>query len=544
LLTEQTEQGEEHLTAATLSPDGELLMTATVTQVKMFALDQANEDEGGVLRVHKLDIPQTLSDAGAKALALSPDGQWLCLVRPNNDIYMAKIAKPDNPEYYPRILPTLAKLRLVPRREQKERQKLFHGSLGAYERTIHSIAFSSDSRILACGDVSGAIDTWVLKESKPSAAISAKPKTNGHAAAESSDEDEDSDSDSVLGGQSWEHPMGESALPRLKAGILLLSFRPLPKDDRLVVMTTTHELLEFSVLSGGLSEWSRRNTKEFMPQGFNGIKHRAMGALWDVSNGSDRLWLYGPSWLWMFDLSQDFSTDEGAKKQLAEKAKQSNKRKRKADEDRQRLKKINTGAGDRMPASLSGIALGDRMRKVVGKSINQGELIQINRRPQQMYTVDDDDDEDISTANNRTLAQFRREREVIDSTNDVIDLTAEEDDDKQVTQNGLESALDPDQPFAVVIDNRPTKDIQKQFADNQLQQVSKPETDAERDRTPEQQEQEHNNRRWWHTFKYREVLGIVPLSADPESRLEVAVVERPLFDLTLTGRYVRDYEQN
>jgi U3 small nucleolar RNA-associated protein 4 len=284
-----------------------------------------------------------------------------------------------------------------------------------------------------------------------------------------------------------------------------------------------------------------------MPQGFNAVKDRAMGALWDVSNGSDRLWLYGPSWLWMFDLSQDFPAGDGTTKQLTEgtgdeQTKPSNKRKRQADEERQHSKKINTGAGDRMPVSKSGIALGDRMRKVVGKSINEGEFIQINRRPQQVYTVDDDDDEDFSTANNRTLAQFRREREVLDLTDDVVDLTAEEADGDQVTQNGLESALDPDQPFAVVIDNRTTKDTQKPTATNQLQQTLKPDTDNnEQDPTPEQQEQEHN-RRWWHTFKYREILGIVPLSADPKARLEVAVVERPLWDVTLPGRYVRDYE--
>lgn len=64
--------------------------------------------------------------------------------------------------------------------------------------------------------------------------------------------------------------------------------------------------------------------------------------------------------------------------------------------------------------------------------------------------------------------------------------------------------------------------------------------------------------RWWHTYKYRDVMGIVPLSPssslDEEfvvenggdegsggSNLEVAVIERPMWDVELPGRYVRDY---
>lgn len=64
--------------------------------------------------------------------------------------------------------------------------------------------------------------------------------------------------------------------------------------------------------------------------------------------------------------------------------------------------------------------------------------------------------------------------------------------------------------------------------------------------------------RWWHTYKYRDIMGIVPLSPssslDEEfvaenggdegssgSNLEVAVIERPMWDVELPGRYVRDY---
>lgn len=62
-------------------------------------------------------------------------------------------------------------------------------------------------------------------------------------------------------------------------------------------------------------------------------------------------------------------------------------------------------------------------------------------------------------------------------------------------------------------------------------------------------------RRWWYTYKYRGILGIVPLSAtDAETEseedrdsnantgLEVAVIERPMWDVDLPDRYVREYE--
>jgi U3 small nucleolar RNA-associated protein 4 len=57
-------------------------------------------------------------------------------------------------------------------------------------------------------------------------------------------------------------------------------------------------------------------------------------------------------------------------------------------------------------------------------------------------------------------------------------------------------------------------------------------------------------RRWWHTYKYRDLLGIVPLSSlsgddeeqGPSENLEVALIERPMWDVELPGKYVKDYE--
>ena len=62
---------------------------------------------------------------------------------------------------------------------------------------------------------------------------------------------------------------------------------------------------------------------------------------------------------------------------------------------------------------------------------------------------------------------------------------------------------------------------------------------------------------YWHTYKYRPILGIVPLSGGTDdaaaesevndnsgSGLEVALVERPLFDVDLPPRYFGNQEWN
>ena len=54
----------------------------------------------------------------------------------------------------------------------------------------------------------------------------------------------------------------------------------------------------------------------------------------------------------------------------------------------------------------------------------------------------------------------------------------------------------------------------------------------------------------WHTFKYRPILGIVPLGTAAEGgeggtgRVEVALVERPLWEMELPARYQGDQEWN
>lgn len=526
------------MSAAALSPDGKLLVAATVAEVKMFSLAQKGDEEL-TLQVHKLELPSSLAKHGAKALAISPDCQWLFVVRPNNKVYMARIVNDADSE--PRILPKLARLHRTPR--QKQNEKLQHGSLGAYDRSIHTVTFSSDSRIVACADLSGCMDTWLLQGSAVPAL------TNGEAAAESSDDDSSDDEEpAVLYGQSWQHPPLESPLPRLKSGIVLISFRPstssvksTSQDDRLMVLTTDHQLSEFTVLTGKLSDWSRRNPKAYLPVEFTTVKDRAMGVLWDVADGKDRLWLYGPTWLWMFDLSQDFPSGNEEEHTTTESnaaVKSANKRKRDDQEDSERAKKINTGAGDRIPVSESAAVLGGKMRKVTGKKMVNAQEVDLNPARKPTKDEDDDDYNYNGTSHESTLARLRREQP------DTADLDDLSDEDRPLPNgNGTPASSKKQIAYAVVIDNSQKK-AKKSRGEEESQSQSTPSKSVQKvgsDSEGERDAQTQKSRRWWYTFKYREMLGIVPLS-DVSEGLQVAVVERPVWDVNLPGRYVRDYE--
>jgi U3 small nucleolar RNA-associated protein 4 len=342
----------------------------------------------------------------------------------------------------------------------------------------------------------------------------------------------------------------------------------------LMVLTGEHQLAEFNILQGKLSDWSRRNPKGCLPNEFSGIKDRAMGAIWDIKGDRERLWLYGPSWMWMFDLSQDFpppgegdgtnndGETTGQLPQIDNKpASLSNKRKRdKEVEDVQDRKRPNTGAGDRVPLMKSYVGLGDTVRKSTGKDTSNAELVSLRGKQRRSKKADDDDDDEADyydeslTANELTLARLRREQVAEHEDED------DEGEEQKVLTNG--NNVSPFRSkegasFAVVINNRSKGDESEQEEEEDMQIQKELEAELGLELQPQPQ------RRWWSTYKYREVLGIVPLSPrdlpegskalenaivpinaeeDAGIQLEVAVVERPMWDVDLPGRYVRDYE--
>lgn len=544
-----------------LSPDGKLLAVATISSVKLFSVRRKKGDERGVLRVQKLELPSGLADDGARLVSISPDSRWLCVVRPNSDIYLARIVSASSQEK-PQVLPDLCKASRAPRHHRHE--KASHGTLGNFERTIRSVVFSEDSRIMAAGDLSGCVDVWVLEDvgkSSPKNAVTKKNK------ADNSDDDssDDEDEQPIIEGQRWQPASSDSTIPRLKSGVVLLSFRPQsrskPKlltngvdsasrssaasEDRLMILTSEHQLVEFEALKGKLSDWSRRNPKAYLPAEFTGVKDRAMGGVWDVYDGRERLWLYGTSWLWMFDLTQDFpapdsaeAQDEKSSGQLV-KASSSHKRKRELeDEDQAERRKANSGAGDRIPKSQAEVFLGTKMRKIEGTDESQGEWVSLEKKRQRGADDEEEDyehDATFAAANESNLARLRRDNPEAQEGNS-------ETPRKRLTNGTADTPMSENKRFALV-EGSIKGDTPKRKTNGDLDHEEHPQPP----------------RRWWHTYKYRDILGIVPLShtSDEEGEeqgedreearsssegLEVAVVERPMWDVELPGRYVRDYE--
>jgi U3 small nucleolar RNA-associated protein 4 len=305
-----------------------------------------------------------------------------------------------------------------------------------------------------------------------------------------------------------------------------------------MALTSEHQLVEFDALEGKLSDWSRRNPKAYLPEQFKGVKDRAMGCLWDLSESRDRLWLYGTSWLWMFDLNQDFPSSEEMKEtadgheegdsstQLV-KASSSHKRKREQLEEEEKRRKVNSGAGDRMSLAQSDVHFGSKYRKIEGHDDSKGEWVSLDKeRPQ---AAGDEEafeyDENSAAGHDAALARLRRGKLEEDETSTPRKRVSLGPRDKLLSLNGSS-----DTPARKPNDHDMLDTPQKQLVQSNGTQPA---------------------RRWWYTYKYRDLLGIVPLSPSStkdgvgegtaDNTLEVAVVERPMWDVELPGRYVRDY---
>ncbi|EGD89606.1 hypothetical protein H112_03234 [Trichophyton rubrum D6] len=539
-------QGDEHLTCAALSRDGTILAAATISEVRLFTLTPDQVDGFPSLRVHKIELPSRLASDGAKNIAISPDCKWLCVLRPNNDIYMAKLTREFETNWILEVLPSSQKLTRLPRQTRVD--KPLHGTLGSYDRTVRCITFSGDSRIFACGDLAGYVDVWFLDRRNDAPATIKETEDEN---ADSSDEDSDSDDeDSLPSGVWWKHTPSKAILPRLNSSVLLMTFRPtleasdtskskqastIPvphesdlsaSDDRLMILTSEHHLTEFNALRGNLSDWARRNPKACMPSEFTIIKDRAMGAIWDVAGGRDRLWLYGPAWLWMFDLLQDYPASEPQHASTSGHI-PPHKRKRQGYEEHsvegeRKKKKTNTGAGDRVALADTEVGFGPAIKKGVGANGTNAELVPIESQMNDNSLPDDEDDDDgdideLALANEATLASLRRQQ--FPGVNG-----------QALNGNHLPNGAEHG---------------------NQVAKLSTPEPESDHNA-------ESHPRQWWSIFKYRDILGIVPLSHNSQSTvesadlseaedaksvpLEVVVIERPIWDVDLPGRYIRDYE--
>ena len=529
-------KGDESITSADLSTDGSILAVSTIAELKLFRLRPKVDS----LRVLKVDLSSEMAKTGAKSIHFSPDQRWLAVIIFDDIVQLYRIRQSESPKQYPQILPKAVNLTRLARGITKRKNQL--ESLGNYNRHISHIAFSADSRILAVADISGHLDTWVL-EGHEDLMQEDDETPNGAQSSSSSASDSDSDSDeeehtTVIFGQHWIRNPAASLLIKLPAAPLILSFRPstthptnalkngsrsvhptrhtphphshdLPAgEDRLFVLTAENQMYEFNVLSGKMSDWSRRNLTSSLPREFRDLRDRAMGAVWDVQKQNERIWLYGVNWLWMFDLSRDLPAleEQDTKPPIlnGEGGTNQHKRKREDHEDdafAQRPRQ-DTGAGSKVRNSEQNLGIGRKAHKIEGAEAEGAQLLRLDR--EQSPTSDEEDG--FVLANESALVHLRRNGGEEDG----------ESDDEQL-DNGEASAND---------ENRVVRR-------------------AGKDRPP-----------YWHTFKYRPILGIVPLGGETDDEeeddagegsprgIEVALVERPLWDVDLPPQYYGNQEWN
>jgi U3 small nucleolar RNA-associated protein 4 len=519
---------EESIKCAKISSDGRFVLLSTSASTKLFQLRTSRRNGALAIHTRRVDLPSALSNAGARSVSFSPNGQWLCVVRLNNVICLAKLQYSTSSSDKPVVLDKVVKLHRKPRQGSQTQS-----ALGDYRQAINCVSFSADGRILACGDLSGAVDAWILEghEDLNDGVASSKTAQDGELSDDSSDNDSDEDENdmgdnkTIIHGQRWERNPNGSNLPRLSSAIIALTFRasmvlskepnealglhatrhtPHPiaqempsSDDRLVVITANHEIIEIDVLKCRLSDWSRRNPASLLPRDFTIQKDRAMGILEDP-RAHERLWIYGPTWLFMLDMSQDlhivYRKGHIGDYDLLELVTNSQKKRKRKVENMERKAKRNTGAGDEMPLHESHAGVGKYGHKFESGADAERQVFSIARLP----SPASDDDMEIPSRSSALAAMRRKEIDQRDESLHNGDAFKVNGNDAKVKSGSEEPA-----------------------------------TKKERPREP-----------WWITMEYRYVFGMATLGSgedggddDSTKGMEVVIIERPMWDVDLPPRF-------
>ncbi|KAB8337066.1 hypothetical protein FH972_021370 [Carpinus fangiana] len=553
LMAKMSLKSEENITSASIDSSGEILAVSTVAETKLFHLQPTFSNDAKAINIRKLETPTSLSRSGARLSQFSPDSRWLLLVGCDGDIQLSRIVK----EATPSVLSAIIVLPRLGRPDEKPLQNCLNGYWGSYDRTITRAVFSSDGRILAVSDLGGRIDTWVLEGHEDltapaiDRAIPTTSQQNGAGKVESESEEDEADEERhaiVLYGQHWIRNPSGNLLPRLPSTPLIISFRPFSPDDnqsssphvsnisngnpavhptrhnphahshalptgedRLLVLTATHELFEFHILTGRLTPWSRANPSALLPDQFKLQRDRAVGAVWDPAR--ERVWLHSATWLAMFDLRFDLpsavtnGTDAPAPTDAA-----ARKRRRSSAAAGASPADIAAWSAQRAHAQLevkraaNGLAGSRIVDSELGGSLAGRKIRKLDVEGR---------GEDVPARRHRTAAY---------DGEDSADEEEEEDED----------AIDADVALA-------------RQGGRRRRRSSAAQTNGAEDNDSENDEEVQP---FYLTTRYRQILGLVALQpdadedgADDEERgLEVALIERPFGDLDLGPRFVGKQE--
>ncbi|KAI1816833.1 WD40 repeat-like protein [Poronia punctata] len=474
-------RGEANITSASISEDGSLLVVSTTSDVKAFHLRPRDGKRWDELKISKIDLDEKVAALGATRTLISPNGQWVCLVQAGGNLLLLRVVQTADSSHKPTVHPKPVRLQRIRRQIPKY---IAVGGLGQYDRTITLAAFSPDSRMLAVADIAGYIDTWILCE-PPKKLENGKDDTVDDAASDSSDSENDGeDGPEDESNVRWRQNPNTQLIPMLLAAPTVLSFSDHipstsgttttdtdePDDYTLMAVTSKPQVIFIHPTLGSLTAWSRRNQISRFPAEFRDVRDLVKGSIW----ADDRVWLYGNTYLFMLDLSQDLpeptTTAEEPKTGTevavaATAATPARKRKRGAD----------SGAGNRM--AIGSLGPTKVVRHTQG---GKSEELAVDG------PIADDEEEE-------------------DSTSQVNDDDDDSDDEIQGELALLRGTQRKEAP--------PSSKQKPAF---------------------------------WCTFKYRPILGIVPLDqvddGSKQNTLEVALVERPLFEMDLPDRYFADGE--
>jgi U3 small nucleolar RNA-associated protein 4 len=482
-------KGEANITSATISNDGSLLLVSTTSDIKAFHLKSKSEARKDELKISKVDVPVEFAARGATDLKISPDGKWVCASQEGSKISLLQVSQ-DADEERPVIHSKAVRLNRL-RRNIPKRVAL--GGLGQYDRSITQIAFSADTRMLAVADMAGYIDTWILRDSKPAQNGTGSDLEDEDSSSDNSDDEEDADA--VSSGPFWLRNPNGALLPKLYSAPTVLSFSEhVPTENQpgtasdddeitddyvLLAITAKTQILTIHPRSGSITPWSRRNPVQRFPVEFRNIRDLVKGVLW----AGDRFWLYGNTFVVMIDMSKDIAEDvinpSSALVPVDDQQQRPKKRKRGAD----------TGAGNKMQVGSAGPTKVEYYAG--GEGVEELDLDGADAMDTDATSVPDDD--------------------------------SESDDSEEELQGELVS--------------RRRAEGQKDSEGTESQGIG-----------------------FWHTLKYRPILGIVPLQegvreqgADNDvmtpymngqvrKTLEVALVERPLWETDMADRYFADGE--
>jgi U3 small nucleolar RNA-associated protein 4 len=321
-------KGEENISYTSISSSGSLLATATTAELKIFSLKQEQDGGKESLTVQKL---VTTSEVSSKLVEFSPDEKWIAVVTHANTVEVINTNE------------FIQRGNFLGRRELRrvKRDSASDGPLGLYKRTINRITFSPDSAMLVVSDISGYLDSWVLLEETKPVKVNGTTNHNHDSSDSEESESEESDVESQADGPRWKINPATTKLPKLDSQPLVLSFRrhwpgtssvensPSTPYD-LLVLTSQHHLWELDLISGSLTEWSRKNPTSSLPDEFRALLDRAMGSFW----GSDGWWwIYGSTWLFGINVTVDHirGGTEATSNSVIEATNSDRKRKRGAD---------------------------------------------------------------------------------------------------------------------------------------------------------------------------------------------------------------------